>query len=375
MWNRGRKSVAPLLLALALIAAGCGGNGDESEAPSGGTDTDGDAEATGGIDELVEAAQAEGEVVVYHGTAEDTTREWVQAFVDEYGIEVIQHRAASNPLYERFAQESRVGQHQADVVILSDRESFTESIGEEWLAEYVPENHDRFPEELMREPYYYPTYNVQQAVTYNHEQLSDEELEFLESEGFEALADPRFRGRIALAHPLVAQQLAAFHYLLAERLDLGWDWAEAVAANDPQLYDSSVPMGERLAAGEHAIALALPDSIAAPQFDAGAPVRWIYPEETVVVTWGMAISANAPNPNAARLFVEWATTAEANASIAEITQGGPTHLDAEDRRSILEEDWYEEPDALWADWAVDPEFLENLPDFLEQWSATYGYDG
>lgn len=345
---------------------------------SGETDTDDtsppDALSEGGITaELIDRAQAEGELVLYHGTGESQTQEWVSAFTDEYGISVVQHRDSSNPLWDRFVQEQRAGQYLTDAIIINNVAQWNSGVEEGWIGHYVPGAGAGHDPEFAEEGYYYPLYVSMQAIGYNTDLVTAEEEAALQAEPLEALTDPVWRGRIAAATPYGSEHTTAMWYIVSDRLSdvYGEEWLQAFAANDPVLYDSSVPMTERLVAGEYAVTFANPDSLLAPPYDNGAPIRWVYPEETVALTWGVGLAENAPHPNAARLFMEWATTAEANESLAAATNGRPTHPDAEDPRTFIGEAWFQESSELWNSWATDETFAADREDFLARWDAHF----
>lgn len=330
-------------------------------------------DGSGISDELIAAAQAEGTLTLYHGTTEEPTREWVQAFSDEYGIEVVQLRDSSNPLYSRWVQEENAGQHIADLVILSDLPNMVEARDQDLWLEYTPSEIANYPDVSKDEGYYVGLYSLYQTLTYNTDQMTDDEIEIIEDEGVEGLADPAFKDRISIGNPHNALQISAFFKVLADQY--GWDWLEDVAANNPRVVDSSNPQVQSLVQGEEALALAIPSSVAAGQWVQGAPVEFVYPELTTAVTWMMGISADAPHPNASKLFMEWATTQEANSAFALLGQGEPTYAGAEDERAFLSESWYEAPREIWEDWGVDEEFLSGNEDFLAQWDDVFDYAG
>lgn len=333
-----------------------------------------DVAAQPGIsDELVAAAQDEGEVVVYHTPGNEVTREWVQGFTEEYGIEVTTLRQGSNALMERFNQEARAGQNLADVIYKSDPADLVEAEEQGLLANYTTGNAEFFDDGSPG--YFYPIYTIRYPLAYNSDLLSAEELELIETEGAEALTDPRFRGQIATTNVNVSNTIASFYYSMAERQQeqYGWDWVEGVAANEPTIYDSSSPMADRLVAGEFAIAFPFPDTFIAPMMEAGAPIRWFYAEETVAGSVYAAIANEAPHPNAARLFMEWATSPEAITEVSRLTQGEPTHSDAEDVRTLRDRPWYEPPGELWVDWYDDPEFLGDQEEFNARMADVFQY--
>lgn len=333
-----------------------------------------DVPAGSGIsEELITAAQAEGTLTLYHGTTEEPTREWVQAFTDEYGIEVVQLRDSSNPLYSRWVQEENAGQHIADLVVLSDLPNMVEALDQGLWMDYTPSEIENFPDVSKRDGSFVGLYSLYQTLAYNTDQMTDDEIKFLEGTGVEGLSDPRFKDRLSIGNPHNALQIAAFFEVLADQY--GWDWLADVAANNPRVVDSSNPQVQSLVQGEEALALAIPSSVAAGQWVQGAPIRFLYPELTTAVTWMMGISAEAPHPNAARLFMEWATTQESNSSFALLGQGEPTYEGTQDEREFLGESWYEAPRETWEDWGVDEEFLGNNEAFLKQWDDVFGYAG
>lgn len=365
--NRRRMLGIVGAAAVATMLASCASSGSEStpveDLPSG----------NGISDELIEQAKAEGTLTLYHGTTEEPTREWIQAFTDEYGIEVVQLRDSSNPLYSRWVQEENAGQHSADLVILSDLPNMVEAKENGLWMEYEPAEIDKFPEVSRDDGYYAPLYSLYQTLTYNTDQMSGDEIDFIHQTGVEGLSDPRFKNRISIGNPHNALQILAYFDLLADQY--GWDWLEDVAANNPRIVDSSNPQMQSLVQGEDALALAIPSSVAAGQLVQGAPVEFQYPETTSGVTWMMGISAGAPHPAASRLFMEWATTEEANSSFALLGQGEPTYEGAPDQRTFLEESWYEAPREIWDDWGVDEEFLGSTDDFLSTWDDVFDYAG
>ena len=137
---------------------------------------------------------------------------------------------------------------------------------------------------------------------------------------------------------------------------------------------------QNLIAGEYAVAVALTDSLAAPQALQGAPLEFVYPKDTTGGYFATGVVEDAPHPNAARLFMEWATTPDANALYTEITQTVPANSDVTDDRELLSFDWYAEPDVanVWFDFIDDADFLDASSadgDFLSRWSEVFGYSG
>ena len=373
---RARMTIASGIAAGILIAsAGCAST--PSVAPS----STPEAES---LDDLIAAAQAEGSLTFYGDGLESTLQAWVQGFTEEYGIAVNVLRMTGNELTQRFAQESALGQAQADILSSTDTVGVTDAVEAGWIAEYTPANADLFPAERGMPGYFYPVQNgFFQAVAYNPTLLTEEEIEIIREDPIRAAGDPRFAERVAVGAPQASQQATAFHYLYTDGPaadDYGWEALEAIAANDPLVFVQTVTMMQNLIAGEYAIAVGLAGGVASTQAMQGAPVEFVYPEQTTGGYFATGVVANAPHLNAARLFMEWATTPKANALYSSISQSAPTNRDVDDERELLEFEWYADPnvDEVWIDFITDPQFLEAASaegDFLDRWNEVFEFSG
>jgi ABC-type Fe3+ transport system substrate-binding protein len=75
---------------------------------------------------------------------------------------------------------------------------------------------------------------------------------------------------------------------------------------------------------------------------AGAPLRWLFPEPATGPVTGQAINARAPHPNAAKLYHEYAFTAEGY-GVWQKLGGAPARIGFKDQRPIASEPWYKYP--------------------------------
>jgi iron(III) transport system substrate-binding protein len=357
------RFLAVPLLATGLLLAGCTGG-----APTG--DPSGEAVD---MDELIELAQAEGEVVLYMGPAEEQGLEWASQFTDEYGIEIVTFSGSTQALWERFQQESRTGAHQADIMIEVDHRRFTDAANEGWIMEYTPASDADYPDDLKESGLWYGLYANADPIAWNTDQVTEEEIELLMEEEYAAFADPRFQDRIATAVPLSGGRNLRTWYRLAEDPAFGEDFLEDLAANNPVFYESGSSMTERLVAGEHAIAFGVADVQVIRAALAGAPVQMMYPHPATGTHFSMGINAGAPHPNASKLFMEWATSQESLASATSIFQAGPVYDGIEDRRDFSDLDWYEAPEDVELDWELDDQMLADQEAFVAHWSEVFNY--
>lgn len=333
------------------------------------------------LDALLEAAQAEGSLTVYGDSSDTNLRAWTQAFTDEYGIEAYVVRNTPGPLFQQFAQEQSAGQGQADILSIVDFTALDEAVEAGWIANYTPQSADEYPAALGRPGYYLPVQNGNaQTIAYNPNNLDDDEIELIREKGIDALVDSRFEGRVGVVNPQLSSGVQAFWYLYTDGVasGFGWDGIEGVAANTARIADT-LTLGQNLIQGEIDIALPIVDSWASAQVvNNGAPLEYVYATPTIGQNDGVAVVADSPHPSAARLFMEWASTAATNSMYSALSQSAPTNTKAADSRALAELDWYRPAgDDTWFDFASDPEFLDAMQDgaHFTRWNETFGYSG
>jgi iron(III) transport system substrate-binding protein len=368
MSRRQWRSVFALVMAasLSVLAAGCTSSTTAA--------SDQIVSGSGITDALIKAAQKEGTLTLYHATGLDTTRQWVQGFTKKYGIKVVQKNAPAGSLSAEFEQEAGVHRNIADLLLLTDQVSMANLQQKNLLTKYVPADDGDYDASVKSSGYYYPMYSTLDGIAYNTKTLTGDNLNLLLSEGLGALADPRFKGKIAWVGPTGSPSVDAWSYMIAEgplKDQYGWSFLQKLAANNPKMYTATPPMLSALEAGEYEIAYAISDSQTVPAFTKGAPIRWVYPSTALENTNGLGIAAGAPHPNAARLFMEWATTPEASASYSQITGAPAANPKAKDERAIAQQSWYKAPANTWIDWGTDKTFLANEKSFTDQWNSLF----
>lgn len=368
MYRSGRLLVTSLLVA-ALAACGQGSGSNSASGESAVSSIAGEA----AVKELAGRAKKEGQLTVYTVAGQETVNEWVAPFKDKYGIDVQTYRASSGVLWERWRQETRAGQHIADIVIMNDFTQLRQADEDGWLAKFTPSNDDKFPDEAKRAGKWYVIYRTVEPLAWNTDEVTEQEARQLRSQGLQALTDDRWKGRVAVVAPQATERVLATYYRWANNEALGWSYVEQLAALNPDIYESAVPLVERLAAGEHHVILGSASSIAGRAVGDGAPIEFTFPGTSTAASFGAAVSANAPHPNAARLFQQWATTEQALSNLSQISEGLPPHDGVEDQRAVVQKEWYSPPQELDTDWASDQKMQEASQQFLNRWANTFDY--
>ncbi len=124
---------------------------------------------------------------------------------------------------------------------------------------------------------------------------------------YEDLADPKWKNKIVMANPATHATTISWLVGLKENVfasEAQWmQFLKGLAANRPMLVKSFGPTPAPVESGEKAIAISMPKYIITK---APAPLDWARVKQPLMGTpRGMAISASAKNPNAAKLFMDF----------------------------------------------------------------------
>lgn len=197
-------------------------------------------------------AGAAGEVVVYSARIEKLIKPMFEAFTAETGIKVSYFTASEAELFERLKAEGI--NTQADVLMTVDA-------GNLWLAEQAGLLQDfdsspiaaNIPAHLRARNNVWVGLSVRaRPIMYSTERVQPSELST-----YEALGDPKWRGRLCLrtsgkvyTQSLVATMIKTLGEPRTEEIVRGW------MANEPRISNSDAQMLESIAAGQCDVTLA-----------------------------------------------------------------------------------------------------------------------
>lgn len=264
-----------------------------------------------GDEALIAGAKKEGKVVLYTSSNPTDLGPLFAAFRKKYPFINPQSYDANCPeLAEKFLAEERAGRHLADVVACDswDTERFKK---ENLVARYIPPSAEKFPPGMKDPEGYWATDNYTFVVLgYNKIQVKEAEL----PKSWFDLVDPKWQGKIIV-------------HLLAHRLYAGWEqrWGEEKARQLVEglkkqklsLRKGWSQIANLLAAGESPMAVAFVHHVEQAKRK-GAPVDWIKTFDPLPANIrGVAVSAKGPNPNAARLFVDFYLSKEGQQIVGE----------------------------------------------------------
>ena len=331
-------------------------------------------------DALVKAAQREGSLTYYHVTSIETTGAWTSAFSRRFGVKTKNVRGPGYPTWDKWLNESRVGLHIADAIQVTDPSLIGPADKEGFVAHYTPLAGAKIQPDMKEDDVWYAIHASVMGIGWNTQQASAEDVHSILVQGWDALGDVRWKRRYATTTPASGGSDYVFWYMFMVEMNtrFGDSWLTRLAANKPDVFVSKPPMFDRLAAGEYAIIdQASQDGLAALYLK-GAPVRWTFPDPAPCNLTAQCVSANAPHPNAARLFQEWALSEEGMLEWFKTTSVVPSRADVVDPRRALRqdwyrEDWYREPASLYLAYLHEPAFADPAKPVIQRWNRIIGY--
>jgi len=279
--------------------------------------------------DLVEAAKREGQVMFLSAADVLLMQKIVAAFQAKYpGIKVDAQRTGSERIFQRLDQEYGSDIHVVDVVESSDAAHFLVWKERGWLAQYVPEDVARFwsPADRDKDGLYASFRTSLSAMGVNTKLVKPEDR----PKSFEDLLDPRWRGKMVKAHPGYSGVVMTSTFLLVR--ELGWGYLEKLGQQKVMHVQSATEPGKKLAQGERAVAVDGSDYVILDLQQKGNPVAPIYPDQgTPLVPIPSGVLAQAPHPNAARLFQSFLFSLEAQQMLIDVGNAHSWHPEAKEK--------------------------------------------
>jgi iron(III) transport system substrate-binding protein len=265
---------------------------------------------------LIEAAKKEGTVSLYTSASTGPSNAVAEAFKKKYAINVSVYRAGSAEIATRVQTEESAGRTQADALIIEEP-ALSQLV--QYLAAYDS------PERAAINAAYKAPQSTLIRMYMAQLGWNTNAVKSGAPADWKDLLDPKWKGRFGSLDPHVTATTLAWQ-VLVEKL-YGPTFLQQFGANKPKLYPSTNAMSQAIVSGE--IDLGLTNSFGVIQMaDTGAPMAGVIPKNTVLFGGNVAVFTKAPHPNAARLFVDFACSAEGQSIINVAGATIPTHPDA-----------------------------------------------
>jgi iron(III) transport system substrate-binding protein len=250
---------------------------------------------TGGV----EAAQ-KGTVVYYSSGGAKVAKALVKAFGEKYpDITVETIIGGTGELTTRIKAEKNNPRGDVFRAAVEAFYSFPEL-----FESYKTKENAAFSKNLVGEGHKFYAYSTAiQLFIVNTAMMPETEA----PKSWQALGDPQYKGKIVMAHPAVSG--SAFRQI-AQMVDLhGWDLVAKVVDNTNFVPKSRL-VYTNVAKGEYAIGVT-EESKPYRMAKDGYPTIAVYPAEGVAMSYGaVGLIKNGPNPENARLFVDFVNSKE-----------------------------------------------------------------
>jgi iron(III) transport system substrate-binding protein len=312
------------LLALALIASGCGSAATSSNQTAANSSTQTAASSAG-----------DKEIVIYSATGFD--KPVTDAFQKKTGITVKLVQDSTGPLLAKLQAENSNPQWD---VIWVDGASSMQGLDNQGmlLKDYIPANASNYTDlgkKLVPSDHAYNpvTITAAGAIAYNTQLVKDSEV----PKDWSDLLNPQYKGAFAMNNPSISGPTYTTVLGLMNLqggIPQGEDFFNKLKANGLTVFDSNGPTLTNLIKGTVKFAIAQDSAIIAKMKDKSNPIKIVYPTSGVsTLSNNIAIDAKAPHLSAAKQFVDYVLTLEAqkiaqaadtgDAAFESIIQGAP----------------------------------------------------
>jgi iron(III) transport system substrate-binding protein len=314
-------------VALSLVAA-CGGSPTATVAGTG-SDASGISEkalkayaeingmtGTARLNTLKAKAEQEGKLSIY--TSNTDIDALVDGFSKRYKVDVTVYRGNSESVLQRILQEQKAHYYGNDIWEDNTTNLNVAANDQDLLAEYKSEFRDKVRKEGQQKNWTANRFTVF-VVGWNTNLVKDGQ----EPKSLEELADPKWKGKVALELSDVDWFATMYQYYLSKgKTDAEIkDLFDKIAQNAKVVKGHTV-QGELLSAGEFAVAPSIYSHTVDKAADKGAPVAWRTASgksvgPVIARPNGAGLMKTATHPYAAMLFMDYMLSPEGQSIITD----------------------------------------------------------
>jgi iron(III) transport system substrate-binding protein len=261
-------------------------------------------------EELYPKAKQEGSLIVYSVWDIEHLRAVTDAFMKRYpGIRASYWQGRNPEIVTRVLTEFQGGQASVDVILSDNAPPVLRAAGAMAAYDTVQKNVLYLHDPTL------PTVSLQiQALAYNTKKIKPADL----PKSWEDIANPKYKGMIALDDPMRAGPLSS----MLAGLKTQWNddarfnkFLGGLKALKVPVHKSTSAMFRLVISGEYAICMPALLHDVIEEVHKGTPVDYVRTVPPVIFPRQAGIYAKAPNPNAAKLFAEWLISDEGQKTI------------------------------------------------------------
>ena len=272
---------AAAILALSVALAGCGGGDKKAEKKATGT---------------------KGELMVYTSIYPDIIDNMckpslAKAFPE---MKVNWFQGGTEKVVTKITGEIKAKKIGADVLMVADPSYYLKLDDQKLLLPYKSKEEKNLINDKDAEGAWYAVRVCNMIIAYNADKLKAEDA----PKNWTDLADPKWKGKIAMPNPMLSGTAYVAVGALADKY--GWEYFDKLKANGLRVEEGNSAIQNKLLTGEYAAAMILEENILKLANTKKEPLKVIYPKDGVVqVPSPIAIFNTTKNPEGAKALVDW----------------------------------------------------------------------
>ncbi len=264
-------------------------------------------ETDGSLDELIAAAQEEGELTVYGSCEEEYLSAACQNFESLYGIKVSYQRLSTSEVYTKIKEES--GNPSGDVWFGGTTDPYNEAVNDDLLEQYDAVNAVNLISEDYKDPdnHWYGIYKGILGFMVNTEELDRLGIEAPKT--WDDLTNSDYEGLIMMSNPNTAgtAKLIINTMIQMKGHDEAMAYFQELDKNVSQYTKSGSGPSKMVGPGECVIGIGFLHDGIYQILQGYDNIALIVPEDgTSYEVGATAIFKGAKHPNAAKLWIEYA---------------------------------------------------------------------
>lgn len=250
-----------------------------------------------------EAAKKEGKVVVYGSVVPQAMDGLNKGFEKKYGIPVEYWRGDSTKVMDRASTEWRAGRPGFDVVEGNRGVQFIMR-KEGLFAKFFPPSTEKFPDQFKEKDGLITPWRVLPiSILYNTELVKAADI----PKTFDDLLSPKWTKKLSVPDPSRHTTTAQFLWNLQKFRGEKWlDFVKALAKQEPLLVESLAPVTNAIIKGEAHVGITYIKYV--KQYK--GPVSYVLMDKHLTDPNYMSLGGKAAHPNAGRLYIDYACSAE-----------------------------------------------------------------
>ncbi|MDL2209186.1 ABC transporter substrate-binding protein [Desulfovibrio sp. OttesenSCG-928-O18] len=258
---------------------------------------------------LVAQASAAEKMILYTSMKESLIGAIYDAFKKKHPDTTIDYQSAgAGKLMAKIATERQAGKVLADVLWTSEVPDFYNLKKEGMLEQYVPGNFKELINPFADHDGHFTAARLGTlGIVYNTQHVKKK------PEQWNDIFGPEFKGAFGIANPALSGTAYMSISLLVKQF--GWEFIDKMAANKSKIGKGAGQVVDDTASGELVGCIAV-DYITLDKIKKGAKLGYVFPNEVLVVPSPVAIIKGTPNLVAAKQFVDFLLSKEAQEIIA-----------------------------------------------------------